>query len=305
MKIVIAGGSGFIGGAVVRQLLQEKHIVVLLTRNPEAVKQSVGGLLIKEYWDGKNLGTWTKQVNGADAVINLAGESIASGRWTKKRKANIIGSRINATRAIINAIAAAQTKPRVLINASAVGYYGNVIEGEVTEEHPRGQGFLSDTCSEWEHEAGEVEKYGLRLVILRFGVVLAQDGGALRKMLLPFKLFVGGPLGSGRQWFPWIHCDDIIGIISFALHNPKLSGPVNAVAPELVTMKQFCAALGKAISRPSWAPVPAFILKTILGEMSEMMLEGQRVIPAKLKAAGYVFRYPLLINALEDIFKKE
>ena len=209
------------------------------------------------------------------------------------------------TGAIVSAIGQARKKPSVLVSASAVGYYGHVEYGDVAETHSKGNDFLAAVCERWEQEARRAEAYGVRVITPRFGVVLEKEGGALKRLLLPFKLFLGGPLGSGKQWFPWVHRDDVIEIISFVLQNPKVSGPVNVTAPEPVTMKEFCTALGKALHRPSWAPVPAFVLRTILGEMSLVVLTGQRAIPKKLLEAGYTFKYPQLTGALSAIFGQE
>ena len=304
MQIVLTGGTGFIGKTLTRRLAQAGHRVILLTRRPEAVRQSSEDSVQIVSWDGKTLGPWVPSLNGADAVVNLAGEPIAAKRWTPAQKARILSSRMDATGALVAAIAQAKKRPSVLVNASAVGYYGSVESGDVTESHPRGRGFLADTCERWEQEARKAEALGVRVVLLRFGIVLEKDGGALAKMLPPFKFFAGGPLGSGRQWLPWIHREDLIGAVLFVLERARLSGPVNVTAPEPVTMKQFCAALGKSLHRPSWAPVPAFLLRTALGEMSEMLLTGQRVIPQKLETSGYRFRYPRIEEALYSVLQK-
>lgn len=300
MKIILTGGSGFLGKSLAEKLTADQHSVVILTRNPSKMP-AMHGVSVK-HWDAKNVGDWVSEVDGADAVLNFAGESIGGKRWTARQKDNILGSRLNATRAVVEAIRKARRKPSVLINASGVGYYGHVEEGEVTESHPRGQGFLAEVCEQWENEAKAAEQFGVRVVRLRQGVVLESDGGALPRMTLPFKMFVGGYLGSGAQWFPWIHRDDLVGIVRFVLEHGALSGPVNVVAPEALTMKEFCAALGRALKRPSWAPVPSFVLKAALGEMSEMLLTGQRVVPAKLVQAGYHFKFSKLDDALSDIF---
>lgn len=304
MKIVAAGATGFIGRALLNHLVEAHHVVTLLTRNPIAAKSLAGRSVGIETWDGQTAGPWVRYVDGADAVINLAGGSIGAMRWTNARKALILDSRVNATKAIVAAIRRARKKPTVLVNASAVGYYGNVESGDVTESHPRGNDFLADVCARWEHEAIAAEALGVRVVIPRNGVVLERDGGALQRLLLPFTFFIGGPLGSGRQWFPWIHRNDVIDAVLFALEHRKISGPVNLTAPEPVTMKEFCNALGKALGRPSWAPVPALMLRIALGEMSQMILTGQRVIPNKLQEAGYIFKYPKLDRALAAILKK-
>lgn len=299
MKIILTGGTGFIGTPLRQRLLEKGYEVLLLTRNPASIPSQKG--LTVAAWDGKTVRDESVRLQGVDAVINLAGEPIATKRWTQKQKEKILSSRIDATRAIVFAMAKSAKRPSVLINASAVGFYGNVPEGDVTDDHPRGTDFLAETCSRWEEEARAAEPLGVRVVRLRIGIVLAEEGGALRKMLLPFKLFAGGPPGSGRQWFPWIHRDDVIGAILFALDHPNLSGPVNLTTPAPVTMKEFCKSLGKAIRRPSWAPVPAFVLKAILGEMAEVVLSGQRAIPKKLMEGGYKFRYPALGEALASL----
>ena len=302
MTIVLSGGTGFIGKALVKRLLEAGHTVMLLSRRPERSRQSGTESLQIISWDGRTLGAWVQGINGADAVINLAGETIAEKRWTAAQKAKILKSRIEATRALVSAIAQVKKRPSVLVNASAVGYYGDVESGDVTESHPKGKGFLADVCEQWEQEARKAEALGVRVVLLRTGIVLEKEGGALAKMLPPFKLFIGGPLGCGRQWIPWVHREDVIGAILFALERSRLSGAVNVTAPEPATMKQFCAALGKVIHRPSWAPVPAFALQVLLGEMSEMLLTGQRAIPQKLETSGYRFRYPNLEETLRAIF---
>ena len=299
MNIVVAGGTGFIGSSLLPLLRRAGHEVVVLTRDPERAPPTPGVTRVR--WDGVTQGEWTVYVQGADAVINLAGESIGGGRWTSSRKERIVASRVNATRALLEAIRRGEKGPSLFISSSAVGYYGPVESGEVAEDHPPGSGFLADVCRLWEQEALAVGELGPRVVILRTGVVIGEKGGALERMLLPFRLFAGGPLGSGRQWFPWVHGDDVAGVILFALGNAALAGPVNLVAPETVDMRSFCAALGRALSRPSWLPVPAMALRAALGEMADMILTGQRVVPAKLLALGYQFRYPALAPALASV----
>jgi uncharacterized protein (TIGR01777 family) len=299
MNIVVAGGTGFIGSSLLPLLRRAGHEVVVLTRDPERAPPTPGVTRVR--WDGVTQGEWTVFVQGADAVINLAGESIGGGRWTSSRKERIVASRVNATRALLEAIRRGEKGPSLFISSSAVGYYGPVESGEVAEDHPPGSGFLADVCRLWEQEALAVGELGPRVVILRTGVVIGEKGGALERMLLPFRLFAGGPLGSGRQWFPWVHGDDVAGVILFALGNAALTGPVNLVAPETADMRSFCAALGRALSRPSWLPVPAMALRAALGEMADMILTGQRVVPAKLLALGYQFRYPALAPALASV----
>ncbi|MBM2840770.1 MAG: hypothetical protein HW412_1298 [Bacteroidetes bacterium] len=303
MKIIVTGGSGFIGSALIPRLIAEGHEVVLLSRNPTAARLKLDSRVKVESWDGTTSGLWEMHVDGADAVVNFAGEPLDAKRWSRTQKDRIIGSRVGATNALVRAIQNAKKKPSVFISASGVGYYGPVEEGELSEDSPRGSDFLSEVTSQWEKAAHGAEGLGVRTVVLRIAVVLGDNGGALRKLLIPFKLFVGGVLGSGRQWFPWIHRDDLIGVIMFALTNPKVSGTVNVVAPESVTMKEFCKALGRVLHRPSWAPVPSFVLKVMLGEMSDMVLTGQRAVPKGLERLGYKFKFPQLETALRDILQ--
>lgn len=299
MKIVIAGGSGFIGKALIRHLQQAGHRVIVLTRKPVAQQPPQAGPLLYEHWDAKTAGPWINQIDGADAVINLSGEPIAAKRWTTAQKNKIVASRIEAAEAIIDAISRAKKKPSVLVNASAVGYYGNVPFGNVTENADKGTGFLADTCEQWEKTALRAGSSGVRVVLARIGIVLEKGGGALAKMLPPFYFFAGGSLGSGKQWLPWIHIEDAAKALLYAVENQGISGPMNLTAPEPVTMREFCSSLGKVIGRPSWAPVPAFALKMLLGEMSDMLLEGQKAVPEKLLKSGFRFQYPEIQKAIE------
>lgn len=302
MKVILAGGTGFIGRNMTQRLLSEGHRVVLLTRNPNLIgaKQRPG--LGIERWDAKSVGPWASQLSDATAVINLAGETIAK-RWSTRRKEQIVQSRVDATRALVSAMKQCTQKPALLVNASAVGYYGDTGNDEVSEERRKGTGFLSDTVDRWESEAGTAEALGVRVVMTRTGIVLGSGGGALPRMLPPFKLFMGGPIGSEQQWFPWVHIDDVVGAIMFPLSNRSISGPVNVVAPQPVTMKEFCSSLGKVLHRPSWFPVPPLVLRLALGEMAEMLLTGQRVRPRKLVESGYTFRYTSLYEALISILR--
>jgi hypothetical protein len=299
MKVVVAGGTGLIGRNLVRSLVTAGHHVTVLSRNSRAYIEGATSL---ERWDGRTHGPWAKVIDGSDAVINLAGESIGAKRWSTTRKDQIRDSRIGATRAIVDAISAAGSRPSVLVNASGAGYYGDVMQEEVTESHPPGNDFLARLCVEWEREARAAETLGTRVVLARSGVVLHRDALALKRLSLPFKLFVGGALGAGKQYFPWIHLDDEIGAIMFALGNDRIAGPMNAASPQPVTMKEFCAELGKVLHRPSWAPVPAALLRLVLGEMSNMVLTGQGIVPGKLLDAGFVFRYPDAGDALAAVF---
>lgn len=302
MKIVVAGGTGFVGHSLV-QNLAPVHDLVVLTRNPPQIPPGKSDHLCYVRWDAATLDDWQSHICGCDAVINLVGESVASGRWTQRKKDRILSSRVDATRVLVQSIREASVKPSVLINASAVGYYGNVPEGLVTEDYRKGDGFLAEVCEQWEKEALQAEKLGVRVVLLRFGIVLGKDGGALSKMSVPFRFGLGGPIGSGRQGVPWIHYRDAIDIIRFVLEQREISGPVNGTAPDPANMERFCAVLGHVLQRPSWLRVPTLLLKLVLGEMSLMFLNGQAAVPAKLTQHGYSFQYPLLENALKDIFK--
>jgi len=300
MNIVIAGGTGFIGNALINRLLKDKHNLVLLTRSPRNVSMKHPNLAI-EQWDAATLAQWSRRVDGTDAIINLTGELIAGKRWTRSQKELILRSRVDSTRVLVQSIEQAVKKPMVFVNASAVGFYGDVPVGDVPESFPKGDGFLADVCDQWEREAGSAGKFGVRVVVPRFGVVLSNNGGALKKMMLPFSLFIGGPLGTGKQWFPWIHLEDVIAGITFLINTQNVAGPVNFSAPDAVTMEEFCRALGKALGRPSWAPVPGFVLRVVLGEMANMLLTGQRVIPKKLIESGYKFTFSNLSTALYEI----
>ena len=302
MKIVIAGGTGFVGKSLREKLLSASHEVTVLTRSPRAAT-TVREKFVA--WDGKTLGGWAACLDGADAVINLAGENIAAARWTAARKRAIVSSRVDATRAIVNAIQSARRKPAVLINASAVGYYGDVPDGFLTDASSRGKGFLAETCEQWEAEAGKAVHFGTRVVLARLGPVLGEKGGMLSRMVLPFRCFLGAPLGTGRQWIPWIHHEDVTGAFLFVLENVDFSGPVNFTSPAPVTMKVFCGILAKILRRPCGFPVPGFLLKLFLGEMSAMVLSSQKAFPVKLIRTGYQFRYPMLPEALGSLLEKK
>lgn len=304
MKIVVAGGTGLIGRALLRELEKREHKIVVLTRNIYAVKYLESDFVKLLKWDARTLDSWMKCFEWADAVINLVGEPLAEKRWTLEQKEKIAGSRVEATKAIVGAIEKAKEKPTVLINASAVGYYGHIETGDIIESFPKGKGFLSDTCYRWEKIANEATNFGTRVVLLRTGMVLAKRGSALKKMILPFMFYIGGVLGSGKQWVSWIHRDDVVKIILFALENKNISGPLNVTAPEPVLMKDFCKLLGKVLERSCWVPVPEFALKMLMGEMAEIVLTGQKAVPKKLLDAGYHFQYSTIEEALEAVFNK-
>jgi len=308
VKILLAGGTGFIGRRLTGELSLEGHEIVSLTRRTD-----YGGLFSSPKvryvtWNGggsspgMDADVLEPLVGWAEAVVNLAGESVGKGRWTDARKKILVDSRVKTTEALAGAIAKSKHKPAVMINSSAVGYYGNIDEGDVPEEHPPGAGFLASLCVDWEKAARRVEAEGVRLVLMRTAFVVGGEGSPLGRIALPFRLFVGGPIGSGRQWFPWVHVADVTGIARFALSNGTLRGPVNVAAPETLTMKDFCSTLGRALGRPSWAPVPGFAVRLLVGELADMILGGQKVVPHALERAGYDFRFPKLMTALEEVY---
>ena len=304
MKIVVSGGTGFIGWPLCASLFQKGHRITLLTRRIEA-QRSCDSTITAVEWNGREAGAWEHCLEGADAVINLAGAPIADGRWTDARKRLLTESRILSTYLLVEAMSRCTSKPGTLINASGIGYYGASDDRVLDETAVRGQGFLADLCFAWEAEALRAAEFGVRVVMLRTGMVLERDGGALPKMLLPFRFFAGGPIMPGTQWVSWIHRRDHIGLIQWALTTPCIFGPLNAVAPEPVTMNRFCQVLGRVLHRPSWLPVPGFALQMALGELGTLMTTGQRVNPAKALSGGYAFHYPTLEPALRAIMAKE
>ena len=304
MKIVIAGGTGLIGRRLITQLVNRGNVVTVLTRNESANTLHPSVRTVR--WNIEPSDDWCSEITSADAVINLTGESIAAGRWTVNRKRRILQSRVQSTQAIVSAIKQSHHKPAIFINASAVGFYGNVPEGEVTEETDHGSGFLADVCEQWEREAFKVRENDVRTVVLRTGIVLSTDGGVLPKMMLPFQFFLGGHMGNGQQWFPWIHIDDEVRSILFCLENNAIDGAVNLTAPGIVRMNEFCQILGAMLHRPSWFHIPSGMIKLLLGEMGEsLLLEGQKAVSQKLIENGFSFTYPDLKDALHNIIQRE
>jgi len=299
MKIVMTGATGLIGRSLCRALTYDGHEVVGLSRSPEKAR----GLAVAEMlrWEPQSGPPPEQALNGVDAVIHLAGEPIAAHRWSDEQKKSIRDSRIISTRNLVNAFRMMDRKPAAFISGSAIGFYGDRKDEKLYEDSAAGHGFMSEVCRAWEAEAEQVRYFGIRVVQVRTGVVLSKEGGALQKMLMPFKLGLGGPIGSGRQWFPWIHIDDIAGIFRHALTTPSMSGPVNAVAPEPVTNAEFTKQLGRALHRPAFLPVPKFGLQALMGEMSDVLLSSHRVIPKAALEAGYEFIYPTLAPALANL----
>lgn len=306
--VVLTGGTGLIGKNLVRALTERGDKVVLLVRNPEKAKSELPNLAGYHAWDAMSEGgEWTKAFASADAVVHLAGTPVAA-RWNDSYKKQIYDSRIISTRNVVSAIAEAQTKPKVFITASGVGYYGNQSYGKdepmLDESAPPATDFLAKVCIDWEKEAFEAEKSNVRAVAVRTGVVLSTKGGALEKMLTPFKLFAGGPIGSGKQWVSWIHIDDEVGLYLFAIDNEKVTGALNAVAPTPVQMQDFAETLGKILSRPAIFPVPKAALEMLFGEAANVIAEGQRVVPKRALELGFFFKYPTLEGALRDLLAK-
>jgi uncharacterized protein len=300
MKIAIAGATGFVGSRLVEQLQAQGHQIVILTRNPQQASNRFGAATVVGYNPLKS-GEWQSAIDGCDAIINLAGEPIAEKRWTPAQKRVMLESRQIGTEKIVEAIEKATNKPPVLINASAIGYYGTSETSKFDETSPAGSDFLAEVCTKWEAAAQAASASGTRVVILRLGIVLGENGGALGKMLAPFSAFVGGPIGSGKQWFSWIHRDDVVKLIVAAITDPNMRGVYNATAPNPVTMTDFAQTLGTVMNRPSWLPVPNFALEALLGEGAIVVLQGQQVTPTNTLAQGFEFQYPTLKPALAAI----
>jgi uncharacterized protein len=300
MKIAIAGATGFVGSRLVEQLQAQGHQIVILTRSPQQATSRFPQATVVGYNPLKS-GEWQLAIDCCDAVINLAGEPIAEKRWTPAQKRIMLDSRKIGTEKIVEAIDKATSKPTVLINASAIGYYGTSETAKFDETSPAGTDFLAEVCTGWEAAAQAASTSVTRVVVLRLGIVLGENGGALGKMLAPFSAFVGGPIGSGKQWFSWIHRDDVVKLIITALTDSQMNGIYNATAPNPVTMAGFAETLGTVMNRPSWLPVPNFALEALLGEGAMVVLQGQQVAPTKTLAQGFEFQYPQLKPALAAI----
>ncbi len=304
MKVAVTGATGFVGSRLVERLTAEGHQVIVLTRNPTKAEQafpnSANSSLEIVAYDPTQLGAWQEKIAGCDGVVNLAGEAIAETRWTPERKQSLMDSRKITTQTLVEAIANANPRPTVLVNASAIGFYGTSETATFDETSAAGNDFLAEVCQTWEAEASKVKESGVRLVILRLGIVLGM-GGALGKMLTPFKLFAGGPIGSGNQWFSWIHREDLVSLILRALTRPEMEGVFNATAPKPVRMAEMTTTLGQVMNRPSWLPVPSFALEAMLGDGAKVVLEGQEVLPKHTLADGFEYQYPAIKPALEEI----
>lgn len=309
MRVVVTGGSGLIGRALVRDLVREGHEVVVFTRRAGAHADMPAGVHQVE-WSLDDLGEWARGLDGAQAVVNLAGESIAGGsvfsillrRWTPRVKARIESSRILAGRALMRALRAARNRPGVLIQSSGVDFYGRARPEELTESTPAGSDFLARVSVAWEESTAAAETLGVRRALIRSAVVLSPAGGILPMIALPFRFFVGGRLGSGEQVFPWIHIADEVRAIRFLIDHPEASGPFNLVAPQRVTNREFARALAPVLRRPNWFPTPAFALRALLGEKSALVLGGLNPVPRRLIDLGFTFDFPDAQSALRDLY---
>jgi uncharacterized protein (TIGR01777 family) len=305
MKVLISGGSGFIGRHLVESLLRDSHEVVVLTRRPETSNPQAGARYVA--WDPRAAnGDWVKEVSGAQGVVNLAGTSIGSWPWTRQKMAELLSSRLSATAALVQALerTPAALRPSVLVSASGIDFYGDRGEEPITEDSRVGDSFLARLSEQWEAEAQKAEQHGVRVARLRTAMVFGREALAFRLLTLPFRVFAGGPLGNGRQWFTWIHIDDIVGLYRLALEDPRVSGPVNAVAPDVRRERELAQEIGRVLHRPALFPAPAFALKLVLGKEAQLLLHGRHAAPAKALAYGYRFRWGGLHEALEETLRR-
>ena len=300
MRVLITGATGFIGRALVPLLRREGHQLIALVRSVERAR-SLLGAEVEAVALSAGTHALREALERSDAVVNLAGEAIMSGRWTEARRRVLVESRMQLTKQLVGAIAEARPRPKTLISGSAVGYYGDRGSEVLHESSSGSTDFLAQLCQDWEAAARLAEDFGLRVMTLRTGVVLGRDGGAMAQMLPPFRLGVGGPVGSGRQYMPWIHLHDLVRVIATALSDDRYEGPVNGAAPEQATSREFAKALGRALHRPAVLPVPALALKVIFGEAAGVLLGSQRVEPRRLRELGFTYRFPMLDQAVADI----
>lgn len=303
-KIIITGATGLIGKKLSKALVDRGDEVIVFSRNVESARKKLPHIKGFVKWNYRNPDDWKNHLGGKVAIVHLAGVNLFSRRWNEKFKNEIIESRTISTRNLVQSLKDCKDKPEVFISASGVGYYGNGDDKILMEDSPKGNDFLADVCNAWELESRKAGEHGIRNVQVRTGIVLSTEDGALKQMLLPFKLFVGGSLGSGKQWFPWLHIDDVVGIYIHAIDNKNISGAVNAASPGIVRMKEFANLLGKVLHRPSIFPVPEFVLRIVVGEAAGTVVTGQRIIVNKLLENGYKFKFENLAIALEDLLRK-
>lgn len=305
MRIIITGGTGLIGRALSAELVQAGYEVIILSRNPGRRSVIPQGVTVAG-WDGQTDRGWIELAEGAMAIVNLAGESLAGKslmtmRWTPKRKREILSSRVQAGSAVVDAVRNAEHKPLLIVQASAVGYYGPRGNELITEGEGAGQDFMADICVNWEASTALVENLGVRRVVIRLGIVLSREGGALPKQIVPFRLFIGGPIGSGQQGYPWVHISDVCRAIRFLIETPSAKGIFNLCSPQPVTNVEFGRALGHSIHRPSWLPIPALVFKVAFGEAATVLLDGQKAYPQRLLNLGFKFQYPEIGAALNNL----
>ncbi len=301
MKFVITGGTGFIGGYLLRFISRQPHEIIILTRGCSRADTLNASRLRYVQWNYEESGGWTHELERADVVINLAGKNLFESRWNERSKDEILRSRVAAARSIVHAIAATEHKPRLFVSVSAVGYYGNRKSEELTDDSAGGDDFLAGVVRQWETAAYAAEQFGVRVAVPRMGLVLQKNGGMLGRMLFPFRCFVGGPIGDGAQYLPWIHMEDIVRGILYPVVNETFRGAYNLTSPNPVTMKEFARTLGSVLHRPSWLPVPEVALALLYGEGAKAILAGQKAIPKKLLGAGYQFLYSDVLAALKNI----
>lgn len=301
MRVIITGGTGLIGRALSSNLIQDKYEVIVLSRNPSRHTDMPSGVKV-EKWDAVSAEGWGHLADGAHAIINLAGAGIADGRWTEKRKELLISSRVNAGKAVVEAVAAAKIKPEVVIQASGVGYYGtHANNNKLSEDAAQGNDFPAEICAVWEPATAPVKEMGVRHVITRIGVVLSNDGGALPKMMMPFNTGIGGPVGSGEQWMSWIHIDDAVTVMRYLMATPSASGVYNVTSPGAVVNRVFAGKIGTVLSKPAFLPAPTFVMKLLFKEMSTLLLDGQRVYPSRLMTEKFRFKYTDVETALRNL----
>jgi uncharacterized protein (TIGR01777 family) len=304
-RVLITGATGFIGRALAGELASGGTEVVALTRNIAKSTRHFGKDVQSVSWDGRSADGWGSLADGAQAIINLAGDNLAEGRWTEAKKSRILQSRLNAGAAVCEAVRGARRKPKVVVQASAVGFYGPRGDEDIDESSAGGEGFLADVVRAWEDSTREVEALGVRRVVIRSGLVLGRGGGVWPRLVLPFRFFAGGPLGSGRQWFSWVHLSDEVAAIRFLAEQEGLAGAFNLTAPNPLEERDICRAIGRALRRSCWLPVPAFALKLLFGEKAkETILEGQKVFPRRLAKAAFTFRFPDADAALAELLHK-
>jgi len=304
-RVLITGATGFIGRALAGELASGGYDVAALTRNVAKSAGIFGKGVQSVFWDGRTADGWASLADGAHAIINLAGDNLAEGRWTGAKKNRILKSRLDAGAAVVEAVRGARLKPEVVVQASAVGFYGPRGDEEIEESSTPGDGFLPEVVRAWEDSTREVEALGVRRVVIRSGLVLGRDGGVFPRLAMPFRFFAGGPLGSGRQWFSWIHILDEVRAVRFLVEREDLAGVYNLTAPNPLIEKDVCRAIGQALGRPCWLPVPAFVLKLLFGEKAkETILEGQRVFPRRLAEAAFAFRHPNADGAVSALLQR-